>query len=137
MSSANHYKLNKLVRDKSVQRMENEGALVMWRELEQPQRIPHLLKKLNEEQLEVHSAFAMGNREQMANELSDLMDVIHALADAADIPMADVMQHSEDKKRSRGGFSKGIYVDKIICPEGSTFDVYCAKDPEKYPLAHN
>ena len=38
MSSANHYKLNKLVRDKSVQRMENEGALVMWRELEQPQR---------------------------------------------------------------------------------------------------
>ncbi len=136
MSSANHYKLNKLVRDKSVQRMENEGALVMWRELEQPQRIPHLLKKLHEEQLEVQSAFSMGDKKNMTNELSDLMDVITALADAADIKMEDVMASSEDKKRTRGGFGRGIYVDKIICPEGSTFDVYCARDPEKYPLTN-
>ena len=136
MSSVNHYKLNKLVRDKSVQRMENEGALVMWRELEQTQRIPHLLKKLKEEQQEVQTAFARGETEQMTNELSDLMDVIYALADAADINMQDVMASSEEKLRSRGGFKKGIYVDKIICPEGSVFDAYCSRDPEKYPLSN-
>lgn len=136
MSSVKHYKLNKLVRDKSVQRMENEGALVMWRELEQPQKIPYLLKKLHEEQQEVHTAFAMEDKETMTNELSDLLDVIQALASAAGISMDDVQVKSDEKKRTRGGFDRGIYVDKIICPEGSTFDLYCANDPEKYPLAN-
>jgi len=130
----NCYQLKKLVRDRSVKNMEDKGTKVIWRTLSAAERTPHLLEKFMEEQQEVAAAFAANDKAEMTAELADLLEIIHALANTANIDMTDVEAARKGKTERRGGFSKGIYVDEIHCPKGSFYDNYCAKDPAKYRL---
>lgn len=132
MTLKNQYKMAKLVRDKSVENMEAKGTEVLWHTLPLAERAPHLLEKFVEEQQEVRDAVATGNVDEIAAELADMLEIIHALAAATGTTMQAVEAARQGKLARRGGFDKGIYVETITCPKNSFYDLYCAKDPAKY-----
>ena len=128
----NTYTLAKLVRDKSIHNMEEKGVEVKWHTLSTTQKLEHYIKKLEEETLEVKQALAENDAKEVCEELADLQELICAIAESMDIPMADVEASRQGKIDRRGGFSKGIFIETVACSEGSFYDTYCAKDPAKY-----
>lgn len=128
----NTYTLSKLVRDKSVENMENKGVVVKWRTLDSQDKLEHYIKKLEEETLEVSQALSENNAKEVCEELADILEVTYAIAESTGISMGDVEASRQGKIDRRGGFSKGIYIETVACPKGSFYDFYCARDPEKY-----
>jgi predicted house-cleaning noncanonical NTP pyrophosphatase (MazG superfamily) len=83
------------------------------REVETTLRLPgevikgFLIGKLIEEAMEVRQA---GTPTEKAAELSDLYEVVRALASAEKIPLEHVITGADEKKRKAGGFDDGVVL---------------------------
>jgi predicted house-cleaning noncanonical NTP pyrophosphatase (MazG superfamily) len=66
-----------------------------------------LIGKLIEEAMEVRQA---GTPTEKAAELSDLYEVVRALASAENVPFNDVIKGADEKKRKSGGFDDGVVL---------------------------
>jgi len=47
-------------------------------------------------------------------EAADMWEVLHAIFEVHEIHHRDVMNKAEDKEEERGGFTKGIVLEKVI-----------------------
>lgn len=100
---------NKLVRDKIPEIIEANGEIPIIRKLSDTEYKQELEKKLYEEYLEVIDS-SYSNR---IEELADMIEVIKYLAKLEDKTLEEVIEVSNEKVKSRGGFDKRIYLEGV------------------------
>lgn len=93
------YQFNKLIRSKIPLRMKDEGVFVYSNSLSEPDYLNALKKKIIEEAQEVQDA---NSKEDLITELADVMEVIHAIAQANQINL-DEIEAARAKKRDING----------------------------------
>ena len=108
------YEFNKIIRSKIPSRMIAEGVKVNSKKLNSNEFIDKLKLKLIEEAKEVSSATS---RDKIKEELADVMEVMQALAQAADINMTDIEQEQILKREINGHFSPENYINYIEVSE--------------------
>lgn len=128
--SYRRFKVEKLVRDKAIERLNRKGAIVYSSQATPEEYIPLLLNKLKEETEEVISATT---KQERINELADLMEVIRALAKASSITLEDIEKKRREAVEERGSFDERVVCHYIDALEDSPAAKYCREQPEKYP----
>jgi predicted house-cleaning noncanonical NTP pyrophosphatase (MazG superfamily) len=101
---------NKLIRNKLPIIMQKEGFIINSTTLSQDEYISNLKKKLIEEANEVSEA---NSNEELLIELADVMEVIHALAKANDLPLELIEEHRLRKLSINGTFDANNYVNYV------------------------
>ena len=99
---------NKLVRDLVPEEIRANGDECVTRTISGDEFKDALRKKLIEETEEVVKA---ENPELLKWELADVLEVVEALIAAHKIDPNDVAECKKEKKRRRGGFTKGVMLE--------------------------
>lgn len=97
---------NKLVRDKIPEIIEQSGKTPHCRTLSHDEYLTELDRKLNEECAEYQA-------DKSLEELADMLEVIHAIAEARGYSVAELEQVREQKAAERGGFKDRIYLEYV------------------------
>ncbi len=101
---------NKLVRDRIPEVIVGNGGFAKIRRLP-PQRLMGALKtKLLEEVMELQRAKTQA---ELVAEMADVREVLDALCAAGDIEPKAVTALQREKRRTRGGFTKGIILVSV------------------------
>jgi len=98
---------NKLVRDRIPESIAAKGENVLLLQLQGEALIAALRRKLVEEAMEVLDA---KNNDQIAEELADVREVIHALMKYLEIPESKVERLRKKKATDRGKFDKALML---------------------------
>jgi predicted house-cleaning noncanonical NTP pyrophosphatase (MazG superfamily) len=101
---------NKLVRDKIPQIIEQAGKTFTTRILEDDEYRKELRKKAFEELEEYMSA---SDDETALEELADVLEIIHALAECHGGTFERVEQIRSEKAEKRGGFKEKIFLVEV------------------------
>jgi len=88
------------------------------------------LDKLTEEAREVIESKCSN---ELLEELSDLLEVMLAIAKRHKISLADIDEKRLRKLAHRGGFEDRVYVDSIEMNEDHPLFTYFKSQPSKYP----
>lgn len=105
---------NKLVRDNIPNIIKNNGEESITRILDDKEYRKELYKKLLEECNEVINS---KNKEELLEELADVLEIIRSIAKLNNIGLNDVIEVSDQKKLKRGGFEKRIFLEKTYKKE--------------------
>ncbi|KHD37129.1 phosphoribosyl-ATP pyrophosphohydrolase [Clostridium acetobutylicum] len=97
---------NKLVRDKIPEIIENSGKTFDIHYAKKEDLTALLEAKLLEEAKEF-------SEDKNLEELADLMEVVLGLASALGFSEEELMKKRTEKKAERGGFQKGIVLEKV------------------------
>jgi predicted house-cleaning noncanonical NTP pyrophosphatase (MazG superfamily) len=95
---------NKLVRDKIPAIIAADGKKLKTRILNDEEHLQALIKKLSEELIEFEEALSV-------EELADLQEIIHALANAIGSDKKELEKVRAKKAEKRGGFSEKIFLE--------------------------
>jgi predicted house-cleaning noncanonical NTP pyrophosphatase (MazG superfamily) len=98
---------NKLVRDKIPDLIKKNGESCKVEILEQEAFIVALKKKLQEE---VDEYLTSQHEEEAIEELADILEIIHSLAQTHHQTMNEVEKVRQIKYKERGGFNKKYYL---------------------------
>ncbi len=96
----------KLVRDKIPELMLNQGKTIEVRQADGREYEFMLWKKLQEEVEEF-------TRERNAEEIADIEEVLHCLADLRGIPWDLVEAIREKKNEDKGSFKRKIIIERV------------------------
>jgi predicted house-cleaning noncanonical NTP pyrophosphatase (MazG superfamily) len=100
-------RFEKLVRDRIPLLIEERGEHV-WSVAVTGEDLSKVLKaKVVEESLELQSAT---RREDILEELADILEVVSSLAEHVNLTMNDVKKKAKQKRSERGGFSEGLVL---------------------------
>lgn len=121
---------NKLWRDKAVDLMQQMQSIIHWQRLNDAEYNDQLRQKLLEEAKEVVMATS---KQQLIQELADVLEIITAISDVNEIPFEEVQAMQLKKRQERGGFEGRKFVTIAEHLEGSFGEKYCLADPQKYP----
>ena len=102
---------NKLVRDNIPKIIKSNGENPITRILSEKEFQEELERKLYEEYLEV---LKTKNSSERIEELADMLEIIETLALLENKKLEDIIDVAKTKKLKRGGFSKRIYLEKVI-----------------------
>lgn len=97
---------NKLVRDRIPEIIEKDGAKYEISIADKEKHFELLQTKLNEEVGEFL-------QDKNLEELADIMEVLFGLAKNLGYSEEELMKMREDKKEKRGGFDKGIVLERV------------------------
>ncbi|MCB2305634.1 nucleoside triphosphate pyrophosphohydrolase [Clostridium estertheticum] len=97
---------NKLVRDKIPEIIKAASKNFDIHYAKKEEILPLLERKLNEEVSEYLDA-------KNLEELADVMEVLFGLANALGYSEEDLINKRNEKKEERGGFEKGIVLEKV------------------------
>lgn len=101
---------NKLVRDRIPEIIERSGKKYTTRVLDQTEYIKELKKKSFEELEEYTNA---ENDEEALEEIADLLEIIHALAETHGALIEKVEELRKQKAEERGGFKEKIFLIEV------------------------
>ena len=104
------YQFNKLVRNKLPARMVDEGVLINGSALSEEEYVMQLKQKLMEEAEEVSLSTT---REDLVVELADVMEVMHALAEAVFIDLSEIEKARIEKRNVNGHFHADHYINYV------------------------
>jgi len=129
------YPFNKLIRSKLPARMQKEGVIIHGAELSDEEYIVQLKNKIVEEAGEVLLA---EDSEHLKTELADVLEVIHAIADASNIDLAEIEKTRMDKHAINGCFKASNYVHYIeVAQDNHTVIDYLNNKNRPYKLQNN
>ncbi|GAA0228446.1 hypothetical protein ACFFQF_12530 [Haladaptatus pallidirubidus] len=97
---------DKLVRDRIPEIIEENGETPKTNVTDGDEYERRLAEKLDEEVAEFHES---GDPE----ELADVLEVVYALADRADVSPDELERLRVEKADDRGGFSAGIVLERV------------------------
>lgn len=97
----------KLVRDKIVEYVFAKRSEVLSTRIANPEEMTQLLKQKVVE--EANEVFATSNKEDLAEEIADLLEVLKSLAERENI-VEEIFKKREDKLLERGGFDQGVVL---------------------------
>jgi len=98
---------NKLVRDNIPEVIERAKKTPVTRVADELELKQHLSQKLIEELNEF-------NETPIEEEVADLLEVIDGLIEVYKLDYNEIKTIKANKKHERGGFSKGIILEKVI-----------------------
>jgi predicted house-cleaning noncanonical NTP pyrophosphatase (MazG superfamily) len=126
------YKAEKLVRDRTIERLNKNNVMANYSILDNDNDYLHrLIEKLDEEAREVKES---ASSEERLSELADVLEVIYAICKASGKTLADLEKERADKFAERGGFEKRIFCHYVEGSEDSpTIVKFYKPHPEKYP----
>jgi len=100
---------NKLVRDKIIDKIENNGGTAKYH-IATPEEFERKLKeKLVEESTELTQA---KNLNEIKNELADVLKVVQELKKLYNISDTEIIEIIDQKDEKSGGFDKRIILDE-------------------------
>ncbi|ARF14002.1 nucleoside triphosphate pyrophosphohydrolase [Sporosarcina ureae] len=101
---------NKLVRDLIPKIIEADGKTCVTHTLNDSQYIAEINNKMHEELAEYEEAT---NSEDAVEELSDLLELIHAAAAYHGVTIEELEAVRAEKAKARGGFNERIYLVEV------------------------
>lgn len=101
---------NKLVRDRIPEIITKQGLTLTTRILEADEYLTELRTKLQEETNEFLTAESSS---EAIEELADMLEVIHALAERHGASVQELERIRADKADKRGGFRDRIYLIEV------------------------
>lgn len=101
---------NKLVRDRIPEVIESTGKKFSTRTLDNQEYIKELKNKSKEELAEYLNAV---NDKDAIEELADLLEIIHSLAECHDSTFEEVEVVRQKKAEKRGGFKEKIFLIEV------------------------
>ncbi|MDZ5473268.1 nucleoside triphosphate pyrophosphohydrolase [Bacillus sp. 31A1R] len=101
---------NKLVRDSIPQEIEEAGKKFTTRVLDQQEYIKELKKKSFEELEEYVNTT---NQEDALEELADILEIIHSLAEYHGVSIDKLEEIRQRKAAKRGGFKDKIFLIEV------------------------
>ena len=105
---------NKLVRDNFIDIIKNNGEVPIYRVLNDEEYWVYLLKKDNEELMEVKNSESIEERKK---ELADKLELIIAMAEFNGYSLDDIIEEANNKRNKNGGFKKRLLLEKVIKKE--------------------
>lgn len=122
---------DKLVRDKSIKTLEDQGAIIHLKNLKKDKDfLEAVSQKIVEELNEV---FQSETKEELISELADLEDVLDIFKKLIKVSQEEIEKAKKEKNKERGGFEKRIYIEYAEIPKTCGMYAYCEANPEKYP----
>ncbi len=97
---------NKIIRDKIPGIIEKDGKTFEIQTVSNDTALQYLKDKLKEELDEFYES-------DNIEELSDIMEVIDAIAEKKGISFNKLLQIKEEKREKRGGFEKNLILTKV------------------------
>lgn len=94
---------NKLVRDRIIEIIEEDGRKANYRVLDEEEYREELNKKLQEEVKEYLE-------ENCVEELADIVEVIYGILKSMNVSLEEFEKVRLDKKEKRGGFDKRLFL---------------------------
>ncbi len=101
---------NKLVRDRIPEIIENTGKNFSTRVLDNKEYIQELKKKSFEE---LQEYVETNNNKDAIEELADVLEIIHALAEYHGASIEEVEEIRKQKAEKRGGFKEKIFLIEV------------------------
>ncbi|MFS0638170.1 nucleoside triphosphate pyrophosphohydrolase [Mesobacillus foraminis] len=101
---------NKLVRDRIPEIIESTGKIFYTKIMDRDEYISELRKKAYEELDEYMNT---NNKEDAVEELADLLEIIHSLAESHDSSFEEVETVRQRKAEKRGGFKERIFLIEV------------------------
>lgn len=101
---------NKLVRDRIPEIITKQGLSLTSRVLESDEYLTELRTKLKEETNEFLEAKPGA---EAVEELADMLEVIHALAEANGVTVQELERIRVEKAEKRGGFKERIFLIEV------------------------
>jgi len=100
------YYHQKLIRDKIPEKIKVSGDNYKTRVLGKVEFEKEIKKKLVEESKEA----AYAPKEELLNELADVLELAKSIASHYKIPFSRVEKFQEEKRQKRGGFKKKLFL---------------------------
>lgn len=100
------YYHQKLIRDKIPEKIKATGDDYETSVLGKTEFEKELKTKLVEESNEV----ARASKEELLNELADVLELIKSIASHHKIPFLKIQKFQEEKRKKRGGFKKKLFL---------------------------
>lgn len=97
---------NKLVRDKIPEIIESTGKKAYCHILSEEEYLSELDKKLNEECAEYQA-------DKSLEELADMLEVMHAIAEARGYSISELERVRAEKAEKRGSFKDRVFFEKV------------------------
>ena len=101
---------NKLVRDLIPEIIESDGKTCVTRILDESAYIAEVNKKMYEELKEYEEA---NTAKEHVEELSDLLELIHAAAQFHGVTVEELETVRKEKAEKRGAFNERIYLEEV------------------------
>ena len=102
---------DKLVRDNIPEIITSNGDKPIYRELNDKEYWLYLLRKDQEELLEVEQATSIEERKK---ELADKLELIIAMGEFNGYSLEDIIEEANNKRNKNGGFKKRLLLEKVI-----------------------
>lgn len=103
---------NKLIRDNIPEHLDNKGVEYTSHIADEKECWEKLQDKLQEEVAETISEMKLENNKTITEELADVLEVIHAIANYKNIKLEDIEHIRKLKKEEKWGFDQRIILDK-------------------------
>lgn len=99
-------KYNKLVRDKIIKIIEQDGSIAVSRVLSEKEFITELDNKLSEEVKEYQE-------DKNLEEMADVLEVLYAICKARGYTIEELEAKRKEKVDARGGFEEKIFLEFV------------------------
>jgi predicted house-cleaning noncanonical NTP pyrophosphatase (MazG superfamily) len=123
------FRYAKLIRDKILDHMLEQGEKPEYRVLSDAEYMLELRNKLQEESAEMD----FSDKKELAKELADLQEVLLCLAEAAGITQKEIEAARQKKLQKLGSFEGKVFVDTVAIPAGNQWIAYLEAQPERFP----
>jgi len=123
------FKFQKIVRDKIVDGIINEGNKPNYKVLSNDEFIKELKLKLLEEAKELPEA----KNDEIIGELADIQEIIDNLLEELKLSQEQLNQAQEKKNEKAGSFKKKHYIEDVVTQDKSERIKYYLQFPDKYP----
>jgi predicted house-cleaning noncanonical NTP pyrophosphatase (MazG superfamily) len=124
------FSLKKLIRDLIPEIFQKANISLNYHIMSDEQYLKKLKEKLQEETLEVIEA---SSKEELIEEMGDLLEVIYALAKLQDIELNEVEKVRLQKKKVNGAFENRLYAESIELESSHPHVSYYEAKAHKYP----
>ena len=105
--------MGKLVRDKIDDKIRNNGEIPVTRILSLDEYKIELLKKIDEEFLELKEAICLNDKEKICEESADLFEVVKAYNELVSNNFEDVINTMDEKREKSGGFKRRLFLERV------------------------
>jgi len=124
------FQFNKLVRDKIPTAIKSRGGIVIVRKLNQKEYVKELVKKLNEEAIELKPNLPS---KQAAEELIDIAEVVAALQTVFKISDSKLQSIRQKKNLKNGAFDKRLFIDSVKVSDNDPWINHYRQNSNRYP----
>lgn len=128
------FQMEKLVRDKIYDLMLSQQMKIHHISLNNSDFAMKLKEKIVEE---ANEALETTEKADLIEEIADILEVLYALMEPLEIDLETVEQRQLEKRQSKGGFDKRIYIKAVELNENNPRIELFKKQPHKYPEIQN